>query len=342
VESTEYSLVARNLTKSYGRNKAISDLSFQIEPGEVVGFLGPNGAGKTTTMRILTGLLAADSGSVEVDGVSVARHPEEVRRKIGYMPENNPLPEDMRVQEYLAFRSQLKGLEWRRRRKRIEHVLQTCDLQRKTRNKLIGTLSKGFRQRVGIADALLAEPPVTILDEPTIGLDPHQVLVIRELLQSLRGKTTILLSSHILSEVEVCCDRVLIINQGRLVAGGTSRVLREEFLPFEEYRIEWKTREGADGDKLIRSIEAEAQVVQREDLADGWSRWRVRSRRQEVGPEEWLTRLHQSEKVRLRTFEHIEPSLEDIFIAATKRSWTLGREEVELAPVAGDDSEEGR
>src|SRR5438105_6128870 len=207
------------LTKYYGDYPAVRDVSFDVPAGQVVGFLGPNGAGKTTTMRILAGFLTATSGKASIDGHDVFWEPEEVRRRIGYMPENCPLYPEMRVVEYLHFRGGIKGLHGRRRRLRMDYVLKRCWLS-DVRRQLIGTLSKGYRQRVGLADALLADPPVLILDEPTVGLDPTQIRATRELIRELGREHTILLSTHILSEVEMTCDRVIIIHGGRVAASG--------------------------------------------------------------------------------------------------------------------------
>jgi ABC-2 type transport system ATP-binding protein len=208
------------LTKYYGDYPAVQDVSFDVPAGQIVGFLGPNGAGKTTTMRILAGYLTATSGHATIDGLDVFWDPVEVRRRIGYMPENCPLYQEMRITEYLRFRAGIKGLSGSRRRQRIDYVLRRCwltDVQRQ----VIGTLSKGYRQRVGLADTLLAEPPVLILDEPTAGLDPTQIRSARELIRELGKEHTILLSTHILPEVEMTCDRVIIIHRGRVVASGS-------------------------------------------------------------------------------------------------------------------------
>jgi ABC-2 type transport system ATP-binding protein len=207
------------LTKYYGDYPAVRDVSFDVPAGQVVGFLGPNGAGKTTTMRILAGFLTATSGKASIDGHDVFWEPEEVRRRIGYMPENCPLYPEMRVAEYLHFRGGIKGLHGRRRRLRMDYVLKRCWLT-DVRRQLIGTLSKGYRQRVGLADALLADPPVLILDEPTAGLDPSQIRASRELIRELGKQHTILLSTHILPEVEMTCDSVIIIHRGQVVASG--------------------------------------------------------------------------------------------------------------------------
>jgi len=216
-----------NLVKMFAGVAAVNDISFTLARGEILGFLGPNGAGKSTTMRILTGYLPATSGHVRICGIPVTTQPDEIKRRIGYMPENNPLPEDMRVSEYLYFRGRLKEVPRRKLGPRIDEVLELCDLKR-VRHRIIGRLSKGYRQRVGIAETVLAEPPVIIMDEPTIGLDPHQILIVRDLIGSLRGRMAVIISSHILPEIEVTCDRVMIINQGRVVAEGTPAALRRE------------------------------------------------------------------------------------------------------------------
>jgi ABC-2 type transport system ATP-binding protein len=208
------------LTKYYGEYPAVRDVSFEVPKGRVVGFLGPNGAGKSTTMRILAGYLTASSGRASIDGFDVFRDPIAVRRRIGYMPESCPLYGELRVDEYLKFRAGLKGLGWSARRKRIDYVTQRCWLT-DVRRQLVGTLSKGYRQRVGLADALLADPPVLILDEPTAGLDPAQIRETRKLIRELGAEHTMLLSTHILSEVEMACDSVIIIAQGRVAEDGT-------------------------------------------------------------------------------------------------------------------------
>jgi ABC-2 type transport system ATP-binding protein len=209
----------QNLTKYYGDYPAVRDVTFFVPRGQIVGFLGPNGAGKTTTMRILAGYLAATSGSATIDGIDVFWDPVEVRRRIGYMPENCPLYPEMRVREYLHFRAGIKGLHGATRRQRIAYVLKRCWLEDVDRQ-LIGTLSKGYRQRVGLADTLLADPAVLILDEPTAGLDPAQIRETRNLIRELGQEHTLILSTHILPEVEMTCHRVIIIHQGRVAAQG--------------------------------------------------------------------------------------------------------------------------
>jgi gliding motility-associated transport system ATP-binding protein len=221
-------ICVENLTKYYGDYAAVRDVSFEVDKGQVVGFLGPNGAGKSTTMRILTGYLTATAGRATIDGKDVFWDPIAARRRIGYLPENCPLYTEMRVEEYLRFRGGLKGMSGGDTRRRLDYVLDRCWL-RDVRRQLIGTLSKGYRQRVGLADALIANPPVLILDEPTIGLDPTQIRETRKLIKELGNEHTILLSTHVLPEVEMTCDSVIIIFQGKVAGRGSLEALRRKF-----------------------------------------------------------------------------------------------------------------
>lgn len=209
----------QHLTKRYGQHVALDGVSFSVNAGEVVGFLGPNGAGKSTTMRILTTFMAATSGTVRVGGDCVFEQPYRVRERIGYMPENNPLPLDLRVADYLGFRAELKRLAKREIAGRVSEVMEQCGIA-DVAKRFIGQLSRGYRQRVGMADALLAKPELIVLDEPTSGLDPNQVRSVRQLIRELAGEHTVLISSHILSEIEMTCDRVVILHEGRLLASG--------------------------------------------------------------------------------------------------------------------------
>jgi ABC-2 type transport system ATP-binding protein len=209
-----------DLVKRYAGHTAVAGISFSVKRGEIVGLLGPNGAGKSTTMRILSCFLSATSGTVRIGGLDVFTQSREVRRRIGYMPENNPLHPEMRVREYLKFRARLKGLTSSQSRTRVDIVMQQCGLT-DVQYKIIAHLSKGYKQRVGLADALVHEPDLLILDEPTIGLDPHQIRSVRELIKSLAGSHTVLISSHILPEVELTCSRVLIMYRGRILAADT-------------------------------------------------------------------------------------------------------------------------
>src|SRR5271170_53221 len=214
-----------NLTKRYAGRTAVNDISFSVARGEIVGLLGPNGAGKSTTMRILSSFLPATNGTVRVAGFDVFYDSVEVRRRIGFMPENNPLYPEMRVREYLKFRARLKGLGWRRSRVRVTTVMEQCGLTDVGR-RIIGQLSKGYKQRVGLADALVHEPDLIILDEPTIGLDPHQIRSVRALIKSLATRHTVLISTHILPEVEMMCSRVLIMFDGKILAADTPENLQ--------------------------------------------------------------------------------------------------------------------
>src|SRR3954447_25666472 len=217
----------RRLTKYYGDSPAVRDVSFDVARGQIVGFLGHNGAGKSTTMRILAGYLTATSGSATIAGHDVFWDSVEVRRNIGYMPENCPLYPEMRVEEYLHFRAGIKGIYGGTRRRRIEHVMERCWVK-DVRRQIVGTLSKGYRQRVGLADALLADPPVVILDEPAAGVGPTQIRSTRTLIRELGEKHTILLSTHILSEVEMACDHVIIIHGGKVAKACGLDELRDE------------------------------------------------------------------------------------------------------------------
>ncbi|MEM7770875.1 MAG: ABC transporter ATP-binding protein [Cyanobacteria bacterium P01_E01_bin.6] len=209
-----------HLSKVYGSTAAIEDVTFAVEPGEILGFLGPNGAGKTTTMRILTGYLPASWGTARVAGFDVHEDSMEVRQRIGYLPETPPLYPDMTVEGFLSFVARIKGIAAGDRSSRVDSALKRCNLEEK-RHTLIRKLSKGFRQRVGIAQAIVHDPPVIVLDEPTVGLDPRQIIDVRNLIKSLAGDHTIILSTHILPEVSMTCNRVAIINRGRVVATNT-------------------------------------------------------------------------------------------------------------------------
>jgi ABC-2 type transport system ATP-binding protein len=215
-----------NLTKQFAGYEAVSGLSFTVGRGEIVGLLGPNGAGKTTTMRILSCFLPATSGTASVAGFDVYNQSDEVRRRIGYMPENNPLHQDMRVKDYLRFRARIKGLGFSRSRQRVDRVLEQCGLVDVSK-RIIGHLSKGYKQRVGLADALVHEPELVILDEPTIGLDPSQIRSVRQLIKDLGREHTVLISTHILPEVEMTCNRVLIMREGRILAADTPENLQK-------------------------------------------------------------------------------------------------------------------
>lgn len=310
-----------HLNRCYGNVRAVEDISFSVAQGEVVGVLGPNGAGKSTTMRILCGLMPATSGRAYICGIPVASQAAEAKRRIGYMPEHNPLPAEMRVIEYLRYRARLKEIHGKAQKEAVESAMEVCDLHRKARRRLIGSLSKGFRQRVGIADAILANPEVIIMDEPTIGLDPHQILAIRKLIQSLKGKMTVVISSHILPEIELVCDRVIIINQGRVVASGTPLELRREFVPKTRYRLQ--VAGSIDVlKKEVAGISPDAQVDNSSLLLDDdFQQIYVEADSAEQLSEPLMRALSNCTALRVREIARLQPNLEDIFMAATKRSW---------------------
>ena len=249
-------IAVTDLTKRYAGRTAVAGISFTVARGEIVGLLGPNGAGKSTTMRILSCFMPATSGTVRVAGFDVFYQSDEVRRRIGYMPENNPLYPEMRVREYLKFRARLKGLNWRRSRERVGTVMEQCGLAEVGR-RIIGQLSKGYKQRGGLADALVHEPELIILDEPTLGLDPHQIRAVRQLIKSLAQKHTVLISTHILPEAEMTCNRMLIMYDGKILAAdtpdnlqrlmaGSSQIIAEIAAPADELRETWSQMPGIE------------------------------------------------------------------------------------------------
>jgi len=318
-EPNDITIEVEHLAKNYGSLTAVNDISFSVKRGEIVGLLGPNGAGKSTTMRILTGYLPATSGSVRICGHPVASRPELTKRHLGYMPENNPLPEDMRVSEYLWFRGRLKEMPRSKLRARIDEVLELCDLKR-NRHKIIGRLSKGNKQRVGIAEAILAEPDVIIMDEPTIGLDPHQILIVRDLIASLRGRMSVIISSHILPEIEVTCDRVLIINGGRIVAQGSPAHLRQEIFGHSTYRLEL-SGDSAALPVLLADIDVTIKVASVSDCAPDGFCVVMLTTNSEADLGEKLLQALPTRGYRLRALSRSLPTLEDVFLAATRRSW---------------------
>lgn len=314
-------IAVSNLVKTFAGVTAVNDVSFTVARGEIMGFLGPNGAGKSTTMRILAGYVPATSGRVAICGYPVTTQSEDIKRRVGYMPENNPLPEDMRVSEYLYYRGRLKEVSRRKLGPRIDEVLEVCDLKR-VRHKIIGQLSKGYRQRVGIAEAILAEPPVIIMDEPTIGLDPHQILIVRDLIASLRGRMTVIISSHILPEIEVTCDRVLIINQGRIVAQGTPAALRQEILGRSRYELV-VAGEPSRLEDALRLVDPALRVAaQGEPDIDGFRMVTLTIERDDELGEPILQALL-TKQLRVRALSRAHPTLEDVFLAATRRSWEV-------------------
>ena len=299
-----------NLTKHYGQHVALDGITFSVEHGEVDGFLGPNGAGKSTTMRILTTFLAATSGSVYIGGDCVFEQPNRVRRRIGYMPENNPLPIDLRVRDYLNFRAQLKHLSKDMATKRIDEVVDECGIS-DVANRYIGQLSRGYRQRVGMADALLANPELIILDEPTSGLDPNQIRSVRSLIRKLSGKHTVLISSHILSEIEMTCDRVIILHEGKLLASGEMKqlisksnlaVVAEICAPLNEIK-NWASEIALENSELI-------------EQKNGYVRCRFSAIKNNDIREQIFTIVNER-GWELRELSLQTPSLEDLFVSLT-------------------------
>ena len=242
----------KNLVKNYGKYEAVKDISFKVDTGEVVGFLGPNGAGKSTTMNIITGYISASSGEVSIDGFDILKNPKEAKKRIGYLPEIPPLYMDMTVTEYLNFAADLKGVKKAEIKPMLDDIMEKIKITHVS-HKVIKNLSKGYRQRVGLAQALVGYPEVLILDEPTVGLDPKQIIEIRDVIKELSKSHTIILSSHILSEVSAVCNRVIIINKGRLVASGTPDRLSES-LSQDRFKIKLK----GDRESIINAYKSDS------------------------------------------------------------------------------------
>jgi ABC-2 type transport system ATP-binding protein len=244
-------IVVKNVTKKYGSQRAVDNISFEVKTGEILGFLGPNGAGKTTTMKIITCFMAPSDGDVLVNGISIFDDPDAIKKKIGYLPENNPLYNDMQVLDYLEFVAELNGVPKGKIPSRIAEMVKVCGLNEE-KHKMISELSKGYRQRVGLAQAMIHDPEILILDEPTTGLDPNQIVEIRKLIRELGKEKTVILSTHILPEVEATSDRILIINKGKIVADGTSEVLRKQAQGSEVLRVE--IAEADDSNKVYSEL----------------------------------------------------------------------------------------
>ena len=304
----------KNLTKKYGSKIAIDNISFTVDEGEIIGFLGANGAGKTTTMRILTGYISATQGQARVAGFDIDVNPLDVRKNIGYLPETVPLYTDMRVKEYLFFRSRIKGLNSKQARVQVDEVLEKCWI-RDVQNKIIDTLSKGYRQRVGLADALLGYPKLLVLDEPTVGLDPKQIIKIRELIRELGKTHTILLSSHILPEVEMLCQKVIIIHEGKIVAQDTPQALHTRICGGKCIDLEIKDVSQKDIKKAFSSVtDIQDMKMQRQD---GYVCIKIQTDSQNDIREEIFKIVVQHGWV-LRELRLSKTSLEDVFIQITK------------------------
>jgi len=290
-----------NLTKVYGKEKAIDSISFNVKPGEILGFLGPNGAGKSTTMKIITCFMAQTSGDVKIGGHSISEESIEIKKKIGYLPEDNPLYLDMPVLEYLSFVAELQGVPKNKIHEKLVEMVMICGLDEE-KHKKIGELSKGYRQRVGLAQAMIHDPEILILDEPTTGLDPNQIIEIRKLIKELGRHKTVILSTHILPEVEATCDRILIINQGKIVADGTSESLRKQAQGGGYIRI--KIADAKNSDELFSSL-LELNSVTKVDP---------------VKEDETVFHIHGNEGLQAQ---------KDVFNLCVKNKWTL----LEMTPV---------
>ena len=302
-----------DVTKRYPARTAVDNISFEVKRGEIVGFLGPNGAGKTTTMRMLTGYLAMNAGTIEVAGYDIVKHPQEVRRRIGYLPESCPLYPEMRVDEYLRFRAELKGVKAAARKVKVNEVKEQCGLS-DVGKRIIGQLSKGYRQRVGLADSLVHDPDLLVLDEPTVGLDPYQIRQVRELIKQLSERHTILLSTHILPEVEAICERILIINEGKIVASDTEQNLHRKLHACSIIEMEVM----ADKDQAVAKINAVEgmDVRNSSELESGWVWLEIEADSSSMRVE--LYNLAVTEGWVLRELSEQEHSLEDTFVQITR------------------------
>ena len=304
-----------SLVKKYGNHTAVDQLSFTVEKGQIYGFLGPNGAGKSTTMNIMTGYIAANSGTVTINGYDILKEPEKAKRCIGYLPEIPPLYTDMTVQEYLFFVAELKKVP---KKERTDHVGEIMDMTQITdvKDRLIKNISKGYKQRVGLAQALIGNPEVLILDEPMVGLDPKQIIEMRDLIKKLSKDCTIILSSHILSEVSAVCDHILIISNGKLAASGSPQELQEMMRTTTELEITvLGTKDNAE--KILQRIDGiesyEAEPVEEEDT--------VMIRVRTAGGEDMRKELSialSKEGMPILSMNRIEKSLEDIFLKLTE------------------------
>jgi|WetSurMetagenome_2_1015567.scaffolds.fasta_scaffold65828_1 ABC-2 type transport system ATP-binding protein len=309
------SIVVEGLTKKYGFQRAVDNISFEVKSGEIVGFLGPNGAGKTTTMKIITCFMAPTDGDVKINGESILEKSDLLKKKIGYLPENNPLYYDMPVMDYLKFVAELQNVPANIIRERIIRMIIVTGLNEE-KHKKIGELSKGYRQRVGLAQALIHDPEILILDEPTSGLDPNQIVEIRKLIKELRREKTVILSTHILSEVEATCDRILIINKGKIVADGTSDILKQQAQGQEVLRIQ--ITDGPPRDDLILALKTIDSISMVDPLPDSQNNFLINSK-PEVSSRKDIFNLCVKNNWVLTEMTPIETKLEDIFRELTTK-----------------------
>ena len=304
-----------NLVKKYGGQSAVDHISFEVKTGEIVGFLGPNGAGKTTTMRMITGFIAPNEGSISVGGLDMDDHADEIKKNIGYLPENNPLYQDMPVIDYLEYVAGLQGIPKENQPAKVAEMIHITGLNPE-KHKKISELSKGFKQRVGLAQAMIHDPKILILDEPTSGLDPNQIVEIRKLIKELGRHKTVILSTHILSEVEATCDRILIINRGKIVADGTSDLLRKQARGEELLRV--RIEEG-DPNEVFKAIQA-LPSVQQASFVDGEQDKYELQCKQGAGAAKDVFKLCVKKKWVITEMIPYETKLEDVFRELTTQS----------------------
>lgn len=303
------SIIVENLTKKYGSQRAVDNISFEVKTGEIVGFLGPNGAGKTTTMKIITCFMAPSDGDVKVGGNSIHNNQELIKKKIGYLPENNPLYYDMQILDYLKFVAELQGVPKSKIESRIIEMVRLTGLNDE-KHKKIGELSKGYKQRVGLAQAMIHDPEILILDEPTTGLDPNQIVEIRKLIRELGREKTVILSTHILPEVEATCDRILIINKGKIVADGTSEILKKQAQGEEVLRIQ--ILEASSKDEIINALQGLESVSLVDPIKESENSFIINST-PGVSSRKDIFKLCVNKNWILSEMTPIETKLEDIF-----------------------------
>lgn len=330
----------KNLVKRYGDHLAVDHLSFHVDKGQIYGFLGPNGAGKSTTMNIMTGYIASTEGEVLIDGHNILEEPEKAKKCIGYLPEQPPLYFDMTVGEYLKFAAELKKIPKAKRKEEVEQVMEMVGITQ-MKDRLIKNLSKGYKQRVGLAQAILGYPDIIILDEPTVGLDPKQIIEIRDLIKKLSEKHTIILSSHILSEVSAVCDYVMIINHGKLVASDTTENLEKMTLGSNTLEMTVKgTREKAE--KLLETVE-EIQSLEWQDDDSGNSTISFTIKTEEsVDIREKLFYMMAENRMPILKMQSTKVSLEDVFLELTENEMNEDEQEVKNTKSSEEDSENNR
>lgn len=328
----------KNLVKKYGDHTAVDHLSFHVDKGQIYGFLGPNGAGKSTTMNIMTGYIASTSGEVLIDGHNILEEPEAAKKCIGYLPEQPPLYFDMTVAEYLKFAAELKKVPKNERETQIEQVMELTGITAMA-NRLIKNLSKGYKQRVGLAQAILGHPEIIILDEPTVGLDPKQIIEIRELIRKLSEEHTIILSSHILSEVSAVCDYIMIINHGKLVASDTTENLMNHSLGSNTLELTVKG-EKQDVEKMLRDVE-EIQKLEWKPGENEKTVSMVITTEEKTDIREKLFYMMAKAKMPILNMQFTKVSLEDIFLELTQNETAPVPDEQDTKPESAPEDETG-